>query len=87
MIIYRLSATDYDEDDDSYGMGERLEINSKSDYLWELNLASEMQNGTVSGQGPYVWYYKTKSAAQAALKEHEAQERKALMDGYPKEGE
>ena len=87
MIIYRLSATDYDEDDDSYGMVERLEINSKSDYLWELNLASEMQNGTVSGQGPYVWYYKTKSAAQAALKDHEAQERKALMDGYPKEGE
>ena len=87
MIIYRLSATDYDEDDDSYGMVERLEINSKSDYLWELNLASEMLNGTVSGQGPYVWYYKTQSAAQAALKEHEAQERKALMDGYPKEGE
>ena len=76
MIIYRLSVTDYDEDDDSYGYVERLEINSKSDYLWELNTASEVQNGTVSGQGPYVWYYRTKSEAQAALKEHEEQEQK-----------
>lgn len=76
MIIYRLSVLDYDEDDDSYGDVERLEINSKSDYLLELNTASEMQNGTVSGEGPYVWYYRTKSEAQAALKEHEEQEQK-----------
>jgi len=75
MIIYRLSAYD-GEYEGVYGEVERLEINSKSDYLWELNTASEMQNGTVSGQGPYVWYYRTKSEAQAALKEHEEQEQK-----------
>ena len=79
MIIYRLSAYD-GEYEGVYGEVERLEINSKSDYLWELNTASEMENGTVSGQGMYFFYYRTKAGAQAGLKEHEESEKKRHED-------
>ena len=68
MIIYRFSAYE-GEVEGEYGSIERLEIRDKADYLSELNLASEMENGMV-GEGPYSWYYRTKAQAKAALREH-----------------